>query len=329
MKATLEALYQQQTLSQKLAYQSLLAIGKGEVDPAQIAAMVSALNMRPLSLQELSGFRQAMLELATPLELEGRKTIDIVGTGGDGKNTFNISTLSCVVVAGAGYPVTKHGSYGVSSSVGSSDVLIEMGYEFTNERDELLRRLDQAGIVFLHAPLFHPAMKNVVPIRKALRVRTFFNMLGPLINPARPQLQVFGTFSQELARLYQYCLQQDQDRSYRVIHARDGYDEVSLTGATDVRDGQRQLVLNPKDFGLPKLAMADLHGGETAAEGAAIFQAVLENRATEAQIAVVCANAALAIQLFKPTSSLQDCVAEAKASIVNGSAKAVWARAIG
>ncbi|MEM6397313.1 MAG: anthranilate phosphoribosyltransferase [Bacteroidota bacterium] len=324
MKEVLNTIYNQQFLSEQIAYETMCAMGKGEVAEAQIAALVSALNMRPLHVDELAGFRRAMLELATPIDLEGRTTIDIVGTGGDGKNTFNISTLSCVVVAGAGYAVTKHGSYGVSSSVGSSDVLIEMGYQFTNERDELLKRLDRCGIVFLHAPLFHPAMKQVVPTRKALQVKTFFNVMGPLINPAKPAYQLFGTFSLGLARTYQYLLQNEQERRYRIIHARDGYDEVSLTGATEIRDQSGQSVLDPKDFGLSPTRPESLHGGDTAAEGAAIFQSVLENRATQAQLDVVCANAALAIQLFKPTQGLKDCVAEARESVESGRAKKVW-----
>lgn len=328
MKKVLQTIYAQQYLTEQTAYETMLAMGRGEVVDVQIAALVSALNMRPLYLQELAGFRRAMLELSTPLDLEGRTSVDIVGTGGDGKNTFNISTLSCVVVAGAGYTVTKHGSYGVSSSVGSSDVLIEMGYQFSNDRDELLRRLDRCGLIFLHAPLFHPAMKQVVPTRKALKVKTFFNVMGPLINPARPIYQLFGTFSLGLARTYQYLLQNETERRYRIIHARDGYDEVSLTGATEVRDQSGQSVLDPKDFGFSPTQPQSLHGGDTAAEGAAIFQAVLNNEATQAQLDVVCANAALAIQLFKPQQSLKDCVAEAKESVASGRAREVWNKTI-
>ncbi|MEM6877596.1 MAG: anthranilate phosphoribosyltransferase [Bacteroidota bacterium] len=329
MKKVLETIYAQRVLSRETAYDVMLAMGRGDVAEAQIAALVSALNMRPLQLQELAGFRQAMLELSKAIDLEGRTTVDIVGTGGDGKNTFNISTLSSVVVAGAGYSVTKHGSYGVSSSVGSSDVLMEMGYEFTNDRDEILRRLDRSGLVFLHAPLFHPAMKQVVPTRKALKVKTFFNVMGPLINPAKPSHQLFGTFSLGLARTYQYLLQSDSDRRYRIIHARDGYDEVSLTGDTEVRDQNGQSVLSPQNFGLSPVSPEELHGGETAVEGAAIFQSVLNNQATEAQISVVCANAALAIQVINPEKHLEDCVAEARESIVGGKARETWKRAVG
>ncbi|MEM6770222.1 MAG: anthranilate phosphoribosyltransferase, partial [Bacteroidota bacterium] len=251
------------------------------------------------------------------------ETIDIVGTGGDGKNTFNISTLSSVVVAGAGYPVTKHGSYGVSSNVGSSDVLTALGYTFTNKEDEVLHRLDRDGIVFFHAPLFHPAMKNVIPVRKALMVRTFFNLLGPLINPGQPKYQVFGTYSLEVSRIYDYILQEETDRIYNIVHALDGYDEVSLTGGANVRNRQRQRILQPEDFGLSQVTPESLYGGETAAEGRAIFLAVLEGTATEAQRSAVCANAGLAIHTIHPERSLEDCVAEAAESLASGKALGV------
>lgn len=285
-----------------------------------MAAVISAINMRPAILSEIQGFRDAMLELARPIDLDGRETIDIVGTGGDGKNTFNISTLSSVVVAGAGYPVTKHGSYGVSSSVGSSDVLTAIGYEFTNDEDVLLRQLDEAGICFFHAPLFHPAMKNVIPIRKALMVRTFFNLLGPLISPAQPKYQVFGTYSLEVSRIYDYILQEETGRVYNIVHALDGYDEISLTGDASVRNRERQRILSPADFGLSGVTPQSLHGGDTAKEGRAIFLAVLEGEASPEQKSAVCANAGLAIHTIHPERSLPDCVAEAAESLDSGKA---------
>ncbi len=323
MKTLLSRLYAREPLNRRAAYETLLYIGQGNAAESEIAALVSAVNMRPAVLSEIQGFRDAMLELAVPLDLEGRETIDIVGTGGDGKNTFNISTLSAVVLAGAGYRVTKHGSYGVSSSVGSSDVLIALGYQFTNERDRLLRSLDQYGICFLHAPLFHPAMKAGVGVRRQLKVRTFFNLLGPLINPARPRYQLFGTFNLEAARIYDYILQPEAGREYQIVHALDGYDEISLTGAANVRSRIRQRQLEPDDFGFPTLSPTDLHGGDTAEEGKAIFLAVLENRSTDAQRQVVCANAGLAIQTMFPERSLTDCVAEAAESLSSGRARQV------
>ncbi|PPK84037.1 anthranilate phosphoribosyltransferase [Neolewinella xylanilytica] len=323
MKNLLTQLYGRKPLDRATAYQTLTRIANGEAAEPEIAAVVSAINMRPPHLSEIQGFRDAMLELAVPLPLDGRETIDIVGTGGDGKNTFNISTLSCVVVAGAGYPVTKHGSYGVSSNVGSSDVLQALGYTFSNDRDKMLGDLDRAGICFLHAPLFHPAMKNVVPVRKALRVRTFFNLLGPLINPARPKYQLFGTYDREVSRIYDYILQSEEAREYLIVHAMDGYDEVSLTEGVSARGRRSQGILYPKDFGLPSLSPDDLYGGETPEEGKQIFLAVLQGKGTPAQEAVVCANAGLGIHVIHPERDLQDCVLEARESIRSGKALAV------
>lgn len=329
MKHLLNQLYGRKPLDRETAYQTLKRIANGEAAEPEIAAVVSAINMRPPHLSEIQGFRDAMLELAVPLPLDGRDTLDIVGTGGDGKNTFNISTLSCVVVAGAGHPVTKHGSYGVSSNVGSSDVLQELGYRFTNDRDRLLADLDRAGICFLHAPLFHPAMKNVVPVRKALRVRTFFNLLGPLINPARPRYQLFGTYDREVSRIYDYILQPEREREYTIVHALDGYDEVSLTDGVSARGRRSQAILYPEDFSLSRLAPSSLYGGETPAEGKAIFLAVLNGTATPAQESVVCANAGLAIRVIKPTQSLPDCVAEARESLRSGRARDVLHKLLG
>lgn len=330
MKTIIESLYRREALSREQACQTLLKIGRGETNGAQIAAFISIFNMRPITMDELQGFRDAMLQLAVTLELEGRSTIDVVGTGGDRKNTFNISTLSCVVIAGAGYQVSKHGSYGVSSAVGSSDVLIELGYEFTNDSSKLLRQLDEANICFLHAPLFHPAMKEVVPIRRELKMKTFFNWLGPLLNPAKPKFSVMGTYGPEISRLYDYLMQQESGREYAIIHSRDGYDEVSLTGGgTQVRSRSGQKLLYPQHFGLPQLMPAGLHGGATKAAGAKIFTSILENDCTDAQKAVVCANAALAIQLMQPDKSLEDCLAEAQESIESGKALEVLRKIIG
>lgn len=329
MKALLSQLYAREPLSRQTAYETLSRIGNGEASEPAMAAVISAVNMRPAVLSEIQGFRDAMLELARPVDIGGRETIDIVGTGGDGKNTFNISTLSSVVVAGAGYAVTKHGSYGVSSNVGSSDVLTALGYEFTNDGDTLLRQLDTAGICFFHAPLFHPAMKNVIPVRKALMVRTFFNLLGPLINPAQPKYQVFGTYSLEVSRIYDYILQEETDRIYNIVHALDGYDEVSLTTGASVRNRDRQQVLSAADFGLEAVTPESLHGGSTAEEGRAIFRAVLEGSSTREQRAAVCANAGLAIHTIHPERSLPDCVAEAGESLDSGRALGVLKKLVG
>ncbi|MEL6973282.1 MAG: anthranilate phosphoribosyltransferase [Bacteroidota bacterium] len=321
MKAILEKLFAHEILSQEEAKQALLGITEGSYNDVQIASFVTAYQMRAITSQELQGFRDALLEVAVPFSLEGERTIDIVGTGGDGKNTFNISTCSSIVVAGAGYKVTKHGSYGVSSSVGSSNVLQALGYEFTNDTDVLRKQLDEANICFLHAPVFHPAMKAVVPVRKQLGMKTFFNMLGPLVNPIQPTHQLFGTFSLELSRLYNYIMQAS-GRTYAIVYALDGYDEISLTGEAKVRSSRGEYILTPTKFGLPTLSEQDLYGGETAEDAKAIFLAVLNGTATEAQKAVVCANAGLAIHTLCPNKTLFECVMEARESIDSGAALA-------
>lgn len=319
MKDILARLFEHQKLGREEAKEVLLKISKGAYNHVQVSSFITVYNMRPITLPELQGFRDAMLELCVPFEVNGMETIDIVGTGGDGKNTFNISTLSCVVVAGAGYKVSKHGSYGVSSATGSSDVLIAMGYEFTNDRDTLLRQLDETNMCFLHAPLFHPAMKEVVPVRKDLGMKTFFNMLGPLVNPIQPPFQLFGTFSLELSRMYQYIMQRT-GRRFAIVYALDGYDEISLTSDFKLCTNESERILSPEDLGKPRLRQEDLFGGTTHEEAARIFKNVLSNEATPAQIDVVTANAGMAIHCIKPAQSIENCIAEARESIVSGKA---------
>lgn len=319
MKKILNELFKHKTLNKEEAYGALVRISEGSINEAQIASFLTVFNMRNITVPELEGFRKALLELRIPIDLAGRETIDIVGTGGDGKNTFNISTCSAFVIAGAGYPVTKHGNNSASSVSGSSNVLKHFGYEFTNDQDELMRQLDSANICFFHAPLFHPAMKTVAPIRKGLGIKTFFNMLGPLVNPAQPTFQLFGTFSLELSRLYQYILQKDK-KQFAVVYALDGYDEISLTGDFKVRTHYGEQSLSPADLAKPKYAQSDLHGGESVKEAATIFKNILENKATNAQTDVVLANACIAIQCIKPNQSLEDCMAEAMESLESGRA---------
>ena len=319
MKAILTSLYQHQQLSREEAREILINIGTEQYNPAQIASFLTVYMMRAITVDELQGFREALLELCRPIDFGGRETIDIVGTGGDGKNTFNISTLSAFVIAGAGYPVSKHGNYSVSSKCGSSNVLEALGYTFTNDGDALNRQLEQAGICFLHAPLFHPAMKTVAPIRRSLGVKTFFNMLGPLVNPAQPTNQLFGVFSQELGRLYQYILQQSK-KQFAVVYALDGYDEISLTGGHSIRTHRGEEVLYPKDLGLHKQTPESLYGGDTVDEAAKIFVSVLRNEGSEAQKEVVIANAGTAIQCIRKDQSLGDCLAEARESLESGQA---------
>jgi len=319
MKEILQQLFEGKTLSRNVAKSCLINIAGEKYNIVQTSSFIAALNMRPVTTEELAGFKDAMLHLAVPLDLEGRETIDIVGTGGDGKNTFNISTLSAFVVAGAGYAVTKHGSYGVSSSAGSSDVLSALGYDFTNDPDRLLAQLDAAGFCFLHAPIFHPAMKAVVPIRKQLGMRSFFNMLGPLVNPAQPQHQLFGTYDMQLSRNYQYIIQED-GRQATIVYSLDGYDEVSLTGPVKLRWQSGENRLEPEDFGLPRYEAEALYGGNGPEEAARIFVRILEGQGTNAQRDVVLANAGLAIQSMMPQISLEDAVQQARESLQSGRA---------
>ncbi|MCB0563152.1 MAG: anthranilate phosphoribosyltransferase [Phaeodactylibacter sp.] len=316
MKQILSRLYEHDRLSREEARQALLQISLGKHNHIQVASFITVFQMRSVAIQELQGFRDALLELCVPVNLNGMEAIDIVGTGGDAKNTFNVSTLSAVVVAGAGYKVVKHGSYGVSSAVGSSNVLMAMGYEFTSDEEQLKQQLGRSNICFLHAPLFHPALKEVVPVRKQLGVKTFFNMLGPLVNPAQPSHQLFGTFSQELARMYQYIMQ-ETGRQFAIVYSLDGYDEVSLTGPFKLRTNERDVILTPEDLGKTQWGQDDLYGGETEEEAAAIFRNVLNNEGSPAQFDVVTANAGLAIHCLKPEQSMEDCMAEARESLLS------------
>ena len=316
MKKLLGKLFDHQKLSRQEAKEILVSISENKFNEAQIASFLTVFLMRPIALDELQGFQDALLELRRPVNLEGVESIDIVGTGGDGKNTFNISTLSCFAVAGAGYKVTKHGNYGVSSACGSSNVMEHLGYQFTNDEDRLKQQLDRANVCFFHAPFFHPAMKAVAPVRRQMGVKTFFNMLGPLVNPAQPKYNLLGVFSMELSRLYQYVLQQT-DRAYAIVYALDGYDEISLTGKAKVRTNHAEHIYGPEDFGQKKLQQSQLFGGDTVEEAAQIFTSVLKNTCTDAQRSVVATNAGLAIHCMNPNQSLQDCIAEAENSLIS------------
>ena len=314
MKDILDQLIDQQTLSKEQARGIMLRIANEEFSEAEIAAFLTTFLMRPISVEELSGFRDALLELAIRIDFNDFDAIDLCGTGGDGKDTFNISTLSAFVVAGAGYKVVKHGNYGVSSVSGSSNVLEYLGYQFSNNHSTLKKQVEDQNICFLHAPLFHPAMKAVGPTRRNLKVKTFFNLLGPLVNPASPSHQVVGVYDLHVARLYQFFLQQVR-RSCLVVHGLDGYDEVSLTGATKVIGIGREDILEPADFGLSYYKPDMLYGGESVASAARIFTDILELKGTEAQENVVLANAGLAIQCFKPKQALPECVKEAREAL--------------
>src|SRR3954463_1087005 len=280
MKAILNELIDHRSLSKESARQVLVDLASGKYNVSQTTAFMTIYMMRSITVDELQGFRDAMLELCIPVHFD-QPVMDVCGTGGDGKNTFNISTLSSFVVAAAGQPVAKHGNYGVSSLSGSSNILEYFGYKFTNDKDELKRSLDRANICFMHAPLFHPAMKNVAPIRKDLGVKTFFNMLGPMVNPAFPKRQLVGVFSLELARQYGY-LYQNTDKDFVILHSLGGYDEISLTGPFKYFYNLGECVAEPSDLGFPQLKYEDLNGGNSVEESAAIFLRILEGKGTTA-----------------------------------------------
>lgn len=319
MKAVLNRLINHEQLSKEEAKQVLVEISNGTYNSSQIAAFITVYMMRSISLEELEGFRDALLELCIRVPLDDYDTIDLCGTGGDGKNTFNISTLSSFVTAGAGVLVTKHGNYGVSSISGSSNVMEALGIKFTNNPDVLKRCLDEAGICVLHAPLFHPAMKNVGPIRRELGVKTFFNMLGPMVNPAFPKNQMVGVFSLELARLYGY-LYQKGDKNFSIIHAMDGYDEISLTGDAKVISRQVERQVSPSDFGFASVSEEAIFGGDTVEEAASIFTDILSGNGSEAQNHVIAANAGMAIQTATGCS-LKSGVSQAMDSLMTGKAR--------
>ena len=274
--------------------------------------------MRSITLEELEGFREALLELCVAIDLSEFTPIDLCGTGGDGKDTFNISTLSSFITAGAGVKVAKHGNYGVSSGCGSSNVLEHLGIKFSNKEDFLRRCIDQAGICVLHAPLFHPAMKNVAPIRRELGVKTFFNMLGPLVNPAFPKNQLTGVFNLELARLYGYLFQKT-DQNFTILYALDGYDEISLTGPARAIRKSGESTINPQDFGVEPLSEKQIIGGNTVSSSAAIFMSVLDGKGTTAQNNVVSANAAMAIATATDCTPIEG-FEKAKISLMSGKA---------
>lgn len=318
MKAILNELIDHQSLSKEEARQVLLELTSGKYNPSQMASFITVYMMRNITVDELQGFRDAMLEQCIPVKFD-QPVMDVCGTGGDGKNTFNISTLSSFVVAAAGQPVAKHGNYGVSSACGSSNVLEYFGYKFTNDTNELKRSLDRANICFMHAPLFHPALKNVAPIRKELGVKTFFNMLGPMVNPAFPKRQLVGVFSLELARKYGY-LYQNSDKQFVILHGLDGYDEISLTSAFKYFYNEGEQIADPTDLGLPQVKYEDIGGGETVEDSAKIFIDILEGKGTEAQNSAVIANAGMALYCADQKMGVLNAVAKAKETLESGEA---------
>lgn len=319
MKQTLEYLFEGNTLSREHAYKSLLDIGKGVHSEVEFASFLTVFKMRPVTSDELAGFRDAMVELSLHTDLSEYEAIDVVGTGGDGKNTFNISTLACFVIAGAGIPVTKHGNYAVSSTSGSSNVLELLGYRFSNDPGKLKKDLDNGNFCFLHAPLFHPAMKYIAPVRRALRVQTFFNILGPMTNPASPKYQVLGVNNLENFTHYRNVYE-TLDIRFMIINSENGYDEISLTDNTYFASNKRTGNFTPADFGYYNIQPEKLFGGNTIQEAAGIFMNILDGKGTPEQNMVVTANAAAGIHLVHPEKNLRECAEMAKESLLSGKA---------
>ena len=320
MKKILNKLFEQQRLTKQEAKEVLFQIANEKYNTSQLASFLTVFMMRPISVNELAGFREALLELALKIDLSEFNTIDLCGTGGDGKNTFNISTLTSFIVAGTGNKVAKHGNYGVSSVSGSSNMLEYLGYKYTNSESILKSQLENANICFLHAPLFHPAMKAVGPVRKELGLKTFFNMLGPLVNPSNPQNQLVGVFNLEVARVYNYLLQ-ETTKNYGIIYSIDGYDEISLTSAFKLFTKENEQLITPENLGLKRIQQSEIFGGNSVVEAAKIFISILDGNGTEAQNNAVLANAAFALKTIDNSKSFETAFEEAKESLVSLKAK--------
>ena len=319
MKKILNFLFEHKTLSREQAKEVLINISKNIYNESEIASFITVYLMRSITIDELQGFRDALLELCVRVDLNGHDVIDIVGTGGDGKNTFNISTLSCFIVAGTGNKVAKHGNYGATSVSGSSNVMEQLGYTFKSDKSLLQQEIDEASICFLHAPMFHPALKAVGPIRKNLGVRTFFNMLGPMVNPAFPKYQLVGVYNLEMARIYNYLLQPTGNK-FTIIHSLDGYDEISLTGDTKVITNEGEKILTAEILGKRMVNAEDIYGGNTVEEAAKIFTKILKGEGSWAQNAVVLANSAMALQCTGNYKTYDDCYHAAVESLESGKA---------
>lgn len=318
MKYILDRLTNHEQLKSEEAKQILIQISEGEFNQLQVASFLTVFMMRSISVEELTGFRDALLELCKPVNFQGETLMDLCGTGGDGQNTFNISTAASFVVAAMDVKVAKHGNYGVSSVSGSSNVLEAMGVKFSNDEHFLKTCLEETNLAFLHAPLFHPAMKKVAPIRKSLALKTFFNMLGPMVNPAQPDLQLIGVYDLELLRKYQY-LYQNSNKTYCILHDLNAYDEISLTAKTKCVTNNREIFLSAEDFGVNPIFAEEIYGGNNLKEASDIFYQILKGNGTNAQNNVVCANAAAAISTAKAVS-IDEAFQEAKTVLKDGKA---------
>jgi anthranilate phosphoribosyltransferase len=314
MKETLNYLFNHNILSRDEAREILVNVGKGKYSDSEIASFLTVYLMRKITPQELAGFRDALLELCIPVNFSEYNTIDVCGTGGDEKNTFNISTLTAFILAGANVKVAKHGNYGVSSACGSSNILEHYGYKFSNSGDKLRNEIDRANICYLHAPLFHPAMKSVAPVRKSLKVKTFFNILGPMVNPSRPKNQLIGVFNEEVMNLYN-DVYKESDIEYCIVYCLNGYDEISLTSDFRCISNSSDQILTPEDLNLRRASHNDLFGGNTVEEAAGIFDNILNGNGSEAQNNVVISNAAMGLKCYYKNKSLEDCLDIARESL--------------
>ncbi|WP_235921290.1 anthranilate phosphoribosyltransferase [Foetidibacter luteolus] len=322
MKKILQYLFEHKTLSREQAKEILTNISKALYSEHEVTAFITVFLMRSITIEELQGFRDALLELCVKVDLDGHKTMDIVGTGGDGKNTFNISTLACFIVAGAGQRVAKHGNYGASAISGASNVMEQLGYKFKNDSSQLKKEIEEAGICFMHAPMFHPALKTVGPIRKNLGIRTFFNMLGPMVNPASPEYQLVGVYNLEMARIYTYLLQQS-GKPFTIIHGLDGYDEISLTNDTKVITNKGEYIMTPEQLGKRMVSPENILGGNSVEEASKIFLKIIKGEGTFAQNAVVLANAAMALHCTADYKNYDDAYHAAVESLESGRAYGV------
>lgn len=319
MKTILTRLFNHEELTAEESRQILLNISRGMYPEAQIAALLTVFQMRGITVDELTGFREALMETRVPIDFAPYRPIDIVGTGGDGKNTFNISTCACFIVAGAGYKVAKHGNYGATSVSGASNVIEQHGVRFTNNPDILKRSMEECNIAYLHAQLFNPAMKTVGSVRKALGVRTLFNLLGPLVNPCKPAYQLLGVADLSQMRLYTnvfYKLGID----FAVVNSLDNYDEISLTDEFKVMTRNYERIYRPQALGFSAVRPEELSGGACKEDAARIFNNVLNNRAEAAQTQCVIVNAAFAIQVMEPEKEIEECIAIARESLESGRA---------
>ena len=319
MKKILQYLFEHKTLTRLQAKDVLVNISRNVYNEVEITAFITVFLMRSITIHELQGFRDALLELCVRVDMDEYNVLDIVGTGGDGKNTFNISTLSCFIVAGTGIKVAKHGNYGATTVSGASNVMEQLGYRFKNDSAELKNEVEAANICFLHAPLFHPALKAVGSIRRNLGIRTFFNMLGPMVNPAFPAYQLVGVYNLEMARIYNYLLQQG-GKAFTIIYSLDGYDEISLTGDTKVITNKGEKIYTPEELGKRMVSPADIYGGNTVEEATALFRKILKGEGSWAQNAVVLANAAMALNCTGKFADYEAAYEAAVASLESGKA---------